>query len=122
MTQIPDPDELARRIDKTDHLVDELFRVLNTVLEWKNKLTGGMSVMIWVVGITQTIVLTLLGIAANSLNTTAETMGKHAVELAAAKTELSHIISQPRYSPSEAAADHAELRAWVTEKLNQRAQ
>jgi hypothetical protein len=122
MTQIPDSDEICRRLEKTDGLIDELFRVLNAVLEWKNKLTGGITVLVWVVGISQSLVLTLLGVAAVRLNDTAETLGKQAVEIAMAKNEINHFINAPRYTPADAKSDNAVMRAWVVEKLNSRTQ
>ena len=118
----PDNEEICRRLNKTDGLIDELFKVMNSVLEWKNKICGGITVLVWTLGITQSVVLILLGIAASKLNTTAETLGNHAVELGKARTEIDHYMREPKYTRNDAETAHAQLRAWVTEKINQRQQ
>ena len=119
MSTEPDTDELARRVNHFETLFEELRQVVNQILEWKSKITGGITVMVWVVGSLQSIVLVCLGFAANSLNNTATILGDHAVELATANTKIEAFMAQgPRFSAETNAAADAELKRWVQEQIH----
>lgn len=117
----PDTDELARRVSTFEELFEELRQVVNSILQWKSKITGGMTVMVWVVGGVQSVVLLCLGFAANALNHTAETLGTHAVELATAKAEIKAYMAEGRFSADKNAASEsalkAELQQWVRQEI-----
>lgn len=111
-------------IIRLDELFEELRKVVSSILEWKSKVSGGMTVMAWVLGVMQSIVLLCLGFAANSLNNTAETLGTHAVELATAKAEIKAYMAEGRFTADKNAASEAALEArihkWVQEELQQK--
>ena len=115
----PDTDELARRIDRADAVFEELRKVVGSLLDWKSRISGGLSVMVWVVGGVQSVVLVCLGLAANSLNHTAETLGRHAVELAESRTQIELFMTEPRYTAKDHAVDDSAMREWVREQLKQ---
>ena len=117
----PDTDELARRVSHTETLFEELRQVVNSILEWKNQTTGGLKVTLWGLGILQSGVLLCLGFAANALNTTATTLGNHAVELATAKAEIKAFVQAGRFTEDQNAVSEAalkdELKAWVRKEI-----
>lgn len=118
----PDLKDLTERVYQCETLFDELRKVVGTLLEWKSKITGGMTVMVWVVGGVQSVVLVCLGLAANSLNKTAETLGNHAVELATAKTKIeAYMADGSRFTAEKNAASESALKTdiqnWVREEL-----
>ena len=115
----PDTDELARRLDRTDEVFEELRKVVGSILDWKSRISGGLSVMVWVVGGVQSVVLVCLGLAANSLNNTAETLGSHAVELAESRTQIESFMTEPRFTAKDHAVDDFAMREWVREQLKQ---
>jgi len=115
----PNNEDLARRVNHFEQLFEELRCVVNSILEWKSKISGGITVMVWVVGALQSVVLVCLGLAANSLNNTAKVLGDHAVELATAKTKIeSFIAAGPRFTAETNAAADAELKRWVQEQIH----
>lgn len=108
-------------IARLDELFEELRKVVSSILEWKSKVSGGMTVMVWVIGVVQSVVLLCLGYAATALNHTAETLGTHAVELATAKAEIKAYMAEGRFTADKNAASEAALEArlqkWVQEEL-----
>lgn len=119
MSETPDTDELGRRVCQLDKLFDELRKVVTSLLEWKDKMTGGMTVMVWVIGGVQSIVLICLGLAANSLNNTATILGDHAVELATSRARIESYIM---HSEDRDAIAEAKMREWVREEINNKHQ
>ena len=113
----PDTDELARRLDRTDDVFEELRKVVGSILDWKSRISGGLTVMVWVVGGVQSGVLVCLGLAANSLNHTAETLGMHAVELAESRTQIESFMTEPRFTAKDHAVEDAEMREWVRQEI-----
>jgi len=122
MSENPDCHELIRRLNRCEALFDELRKVVGNVLEWKDKVRGGIVVMAWVIGGIQSVVLICLGLAANSLNNTATILGNHAVELATARTKIDTFMSGPRFTAETNAAADARLedkiREWVRKEIN----
>ena len=117
MSETPDSHELSRRVSHLDDLFDELRKVVGGLLEWKDKISGGMSVMCWVVGGVQSIVLLCLGFAANSLNNTACILGQHAVELATSRTKIEAYIM---HSTDRDAIAEAKMREWVRDEIEKK--
>ena len=105
----PKDDDIARLND----LFEELRKVVGSILDWKSKISGGMTVMVWVIGVVQSVVLLCLGFAANALNHTAETLGTHAVELATAKAEIKAYMAEGRLSADKNAASEAALKDYI---------
>jgi len=114
MSETPDTDELCRRVCKLDELFDELRKVVSGLLEWKDKISGGMTVLLWVVGGIQSVVLLCLGFAANSLNHTATILGQHAVELATSRARIESYIM---HSNDRDTITEARMREWVKEEI-----
>jgi len=114
MSEAPDTHELGRRLHTIEELFDELRKVVSSLLAWRDKMAGGISVMCWVVGGVQSIVLLCLGFAANSLNNTATILGQHAVELATSRTKIESYIV---HSADRDAIADAKMREWVREEL-----
>lgn len=115
MSEAPDTHELARRVCHQDKLFEELHKVVTSLLEWKDKISGGMSVMVWVVGCVQSVVLVCLGFAANSLNNTANILGQHAIELATSRTKIEAYMAHD--TDRDSAAEN-RLRVWVREEID----
>jgi hypothetical protein len=114
MSETPDTHELGRRLHTIEELFDELRKVVSSLLAWRDKMAGGISVMCWVVGVVQSIVLLCLGFAANSLNNTATILGQHAVELATSRAKIEAYIL---HSADRDAIAEAKMREWVREEL-----
>ena len=117
MSETPDTHELERRVCHLDRLFEELHKVVTSLLEWRDKISGGITVMCWVVGGVQSIVLLCLGFAANSLNNTATILGQHAVELATSRTKIEAYIT---HSNDRDAIAEAKMREWVREEIEKK--
>lgn len=118
MSEEPDTHELTRRVNHCENLFDELQKVVASILAWKEKICGGLSVMIWVIGGIQSVVLICLGLAANSLNHTAETLGRHAVELATTRTQMDAFMGHgPRFTTEANDLADAKLKEWVRQEI-----
>lgn len=119
----PDHEELVRNVSKLEELFEEMNTVVKSILSWKDKISGGLSVMVWGLGIIQSIVLICLGFAANALNHTAETLGSHAVELASTKAEFKTYMANANEkftADANAAADatlKSDLQQWVRDEF-----
>jgi hypothetical protein len=126
MSEDPDTHELTRRVNHLDALFEELREMLNRVLEWKNRMSGGLTVLIWGFSIGQAVVLSMLGFAALALKDASKTLGNHAKELAVARTQIDAFMAEPRFTADHNAAADArlvsEMRAFVRDEIAQKHQ
>lgn len=118
MSETPDNHELNRKISVLEKLFEELRKMVSGILEWKDRLSGAISIMVWVVGTIQSVVLVCLGFAANSLNNTASTLGVHAVELATTRARMESFMATERFTAEMNAAADEKMRAFVREEIN----